>query len=89
MSDSEGGFQAVQRNVQQQGADYTPLGRTLEGVVMNAIFQDACLKPLFDKFLTRNLSQGLEQEGMVDVIKRYPMLIPPSTTRMAPAIASK
>lgn len=50
--DAEGGFQAVQGNVQQQGADHATLGRSQRGGVDDPILHDPSHEPLPDQFAT-------------------------------------
>src|SRR5437763_13448908 len=51
-----------------RGYHHTPLGYSERSFVNGTIFQVACLEPLLDELPSRNVTQGSQQEIVVDVV---------------------
>ncbi|WP_212131801.1 hypothetical protein [Brevibacterium sp. SMBL_HHYL_HB1] len=63
-------FQTMQHDVQQQWADDTALGSSLLSASSHPTFHDTGLQPLSNPGLAWEGTEGVQQEVMVDVIKR-------------------
>ncbi len=61
VADAEGGFQPVQRDIQQQGTQPTPLRGPGVGRMPTIRVQIPCLEPLPDAFPTWEGSNGLQE----------------------------
>src|SRR5208283_1458347 len=70
MSYPKGSLHAMQCYVQQQWTYHAPLRCSRRSVVILPIFQIACLEPLLDERLTRHVTEGFQEELLVDVVKR-------------------
>src|SRR5882672_5599462 len=81
-------IEAVESNVGEKGGNDTPLRCAQVGGPEDAVLHDSGPEKLFDEkedvTVSDQLADAVHNDVVRDVVERYPMLIPRSTTQMAP-----